>query len=175
MPTPEVNSLELEFLFSINFSLHVPTAVYEKYVAELCNHMTASCAEAAALAAAASGREATSPPSPHGVVPVAAACDCAKAPRIAYTGESCMEGRGAGLVVARPHVHHACRYPAHPMGRRSMMRPWNPNSTPVQRKSCAFQACARSWALGALRCSAQRHQLAVRSTLVMAAPAQRRV
>jgi len=30
VPTNEVNSLELEFLFSINFSLHVPTPVFEK-------------------------------------------------------------------------------------------------------------------------------------------------
>jgi hypothetical protein len=35
VPTNEVNSLELEFLFSINFSLHVPTDVYEKYYGEL--------------------------------------------------------------------------------------------------------------------------------------------
>jgi Cyclin len=35
VPTTEVNSLELEFLFSINFSLHVPTDVYEKYYGEL--------------------------------------------------------------------------------------------------------------------------------------------
>lgn len=39
MPTHEVNSLELEFLFSINFALHVPTDVYERYYAELANHM----------------------------------------------------------------------------------------------------------------------------------------
>lgn len=35
----QVNALELEFLFSINFSLHVPTDVYERYYAELANHM----------------------------------------------------------------------------------------------------------------------------------------
>lgn len=35
VPTSEVNALELEFLFSINFSLHVPTDVYEKYYGEL--------------------------------------------------------------------------------------------------------------------------------------------
>lgn len=39
VPTGEVNSLELEFLFSINFSLHVPTEVFEKYYSELANHM----------------------------------------------------------------------------------------------------------------------------------------
>jgi len=39
VPTHEVNSLELEFLFSINFALHVPTDVYERYYAELANHM----------------------------------------------------------------------------------------------------------------------------------------
>ena len=39
MPTPELNSLELEFLFSVNFSLHVATDVFEKYVSELANHM----------------------------------------------------------------------------------------------------------------------------------------
>lgn len=39
VPTSEVNSLELEFLFCINFTLHVPTDVYEKYYSELANHM----------------------------------------------------------------------------------------------------------------------------------------
>ena len=39
VPTGEVNSLELEFLFSINFSLHVTTEVYERYYSELANHM----------------------------------------------------------------------------------------------------------------------------------------
>ena len=39
VPTPEVNNLELEFLFSVNFSLHVATDVYEKYYSELANHM----------------------------------------------------------------------------------------------------------------------------------------
>lgn len=31
VPTNEVNALELEFLFSVNFSLHVATDVFEKY------------------------------------------------------------------------------------------------------------------------------------------------
>ena len=31
VPTTEVNALELEFLFSVNFSLHVATDVFEKY------------------------------------------------------------------------------------------------------------------------------------------------
>ena len=35
VPLVEVNALELEFLFSINFSLHTPTDVFEKYYAEL--------------------------------------------------------------------------------------------------------------------------------------------
>lgn len=39
VPTPEVNNLELEFLFSVNFSLHVATDVFEKYYSELANHM----------------------------------------------------------------------------------------------------------------------------------------
>ena len=34
-----MNSLELEFLFSINFALQVPTEVYEKYNVELVNHV----------------------------------------------------------------------------------------------------------------------------------------
>lgn len=40
MPCHEMNSLELEFLFSINFSLHVPTDIYQKYNLELVNHVT---------------------------------------------------------------------------------------------------------------------------------------
>jgi hypothetical protein len=36
----EMNALELEFLFSINFALQVPTEVYEKYNVELVNHVT---------------------------------------------------------------------------------------------------------------------------------------
>lgn len=39
VPCTEINSLELEFLFSINFSLHVSTDVFEKYFAELASHM----------------------------------------------------------------------------------------------------------------------------------------
>lgn len=67
VPTSEVNALELEFLFSINFSLHVPTDVYEKYYGELGNHMGV------------------------GVPPELLAhntCNCARfAPAIAYAGE----------------------------------------------------------------------------------------
>ena len=39
VPAIEMNSLELEFLFSINFSLHVPADLYEKYNLELYNHV----------------------------------------------------------------------------------------------------------------------------------------
>ena len=39
VPGTEMNSLELEFLFSINFSLHVPADLYEKYNMELYNHV----------------------------------------------------------------------------------------------------------------------------------------
>jgi len=42
MPCAEVNSLELEFLFSIKFSLHVSTEVYGKYFEVLANHMLCS-------------------------------------------------------------------------------------------------------------------------------------
>jgi hypothetical protein len=42
MPCAEVNSLELEFLFSIKFSLHVSTEVYSKYFEVLANHMLCS-------------------------------------------------------------------------------------------------------------------------------------
>ena len=38
VPCPEMNSLELEFLFLVNFTLHVPPDVYEKYTRELSNH-----------------------------------------------------------------------------------------------------------------------------------------
>jgi hypothetical protein len=41
VPCSEMNSLELEFLFSINFSLHVPGEVYNRYRAELSAHMSA--------------------------------------------------------------------------------------------------------------------------------------
>jgi Cyclin len=40
VPTVEINALELEFLFSINFSLHVSTDVFERYFAELTAHMS---------------------------------------------------------------------------------------------------------------------------------------
>lgn len=39
VPCVEMNSLELEFLFSINFGLQVPTEVYEKYNCELVHHV----------------------------------------------------------------------------------------------------------------------------------------
>jgi len=39
VPCPEMNSLELEFLFSINFSLHVSGEVYNRYRGELAAHM----------------------------------------------------------------------------------------------------------------------------------------
>lgn len=39
VPCAEINSLELEFLFSVNFALHVAPEVYTKYEGELKNHM----------------------------------------------------------------------------------------------------------------------------------------
>eukprot|EP00164_Ancoracysta_twista_P007516 GFYU01010676.1.p1 GENE.GFYU01010676.1~~GFYU01010676.1.p1 ORF type:complete len:178 (-),score=28.89 GFYU01010676.1:209-742(-) len=38
VPTTELNSLELEFLFLINFSLHVPSDIFQKYREELHMH-----------------------------------------------------------------------------------------------------------------------------------------
>ena len=38
VPCNEMNSLEVEFLFLLNFSLHVPPETYKKYYVELCNH-----------------------------------------------------------------------------------------------------------------------------------------
>ncbi|CEO99991.1 Cyclin [Plasmodiophora brassicae] len=38
VPCHEINSLEVEFLFMINFSLFVTTGEYEQYYTELCNH-----------------------------------------------------------------------------------------------------------------------------------------
>jgi hypothetical protein len=38
LPCNEINTLELEMLFYIGFSLHVPTDVYEKYFMELAGH-----------------------------------------------------------------------------------------------------------------------------------------
>ena len=38
VPCNEINTLELEMLFYIGFSLHVPTDVYEKYFLELAGH-----------------------------------------------------------------------------------------------------------------------------------------
>lgn len=39
VPCDEMNALEMEFLFSINFSLHVNTDTYCRYFAELSSHM----------------------------------------------------------------------------------------------------------------------------------------
>ena len=39
IPTTEINSLELEFLFSINFSLHVAGEEFNQYFAELVNYV----------------------------------------------------------------------------------------------------------------------------------------
>lgn len=38
VPRAELDALELEALFAINFSLHVPTEVFEKYHSELASH-----------------------------------------------------------------------------------------------------------------------------------------
>ena len=38
VPCTEMNSLEVEFLFLINFSLHVTPDNYSRYYTELCNH-----------------------------------------------------------------------------------------------------------------------------------------
>jgi hypothetical protein len=38
VPCGEINSLEVEFLFLINFSLHVTEEVYFRYFTELANH-----------------------------------------------------------------------------------------------------------------------------------------
>eukprot|EP00300_Choanocystis_sp_HF-7_P010332 c16896_g1_i2.p1 GENE.c16896_g1_i2~~c16896_g1_i2.p1 ORF type:complete len:137 (+),score=30.39 c16896_g1_i2:53-412(+) len=38
IPTAELNTLEVEFLFMINFSLHVETDEYERYRSELKSH-----------------------------------------------------------------------------------------------------------------------------------------
>lgn len=38
VPCNEMNSLEVEFLFLINFSLHVPPETFQKYYMELRNH-----------------------------------------------------------------------------------------------------------------------------------------
>ncbi len=43
-----MNALELEFLFSVNFSLHVTTELFEKYYSELANHMGVGYARIAA-------------------------------------------------------------------------------------------------------------------------------
>lgn len=42
VPCDEMNALEMEFLFSINFSLHVNTDTYCRYFAELSSHMQPS-------------------------------------------------------------------------------------------------------------------------------------
>jgi hypothetical protein len=46
VPCPEMNSLELEFLFSINFSLHVSGEIYNRYRGELSTHMASMLPEA---------------------------------------------------------------------------------------------------------------------------------
>jgi hypothetical protein len=38
VPCKEINSLEVEFLFLVNFSLHVTEEVYYRYFSELMNH-----------------------------------------------------------------------------------------------------------------------------------------
>ena len=38
VPCNEINNLELEFLFMINFTLNVPLDVFERYKAELAVH-----------------------------------------------------------------------------------------------------------------------------------------
>ena len=38
VPCSEINSLEVEFLFLLNFSLHVSPDNYARYYSELCNH-----------------------------------------------------------------------------------------------------------------------------------------
>lgn len=67
VPCAEINSLELEFLFSINFSLHVTGDVFERYYSELANHTTTSLAQAQQTASGL-------PPDPH----MGAPCDCAR-------------------------------------------------------------------------------------------------
>lgn len=39
----EVNTLEVEFLFMINFSLYVSVDTYNQYFTELMNHMSSGC------------------------------------------------------------------------------------------------------------------------------------
>ena len=39
VPCAEINTLEIEFLFSINFSLHVMPDIYNRYHSELMNHL----------------------------------------------------------------------------------------------------------------------------------------
>jgi hypothetical protein len=41
--TEEINSLEVEFLFMINFSLHVSREIYDQYHRELTKHMMSGC------------------------------------------------------------------------------------------------------------------------------------
>ena len=92
VPTPEVNNLELEFLFSVNFSLHVATDVYEKYYSELANHMGL------------------------GVPPEASAlntCDCASVAHLmSYHGERSGSARDA--AAACPHSARPAPAPAPP-------------------------------------------------------------
>lgn len=95
MPCSEVNSLELEFLFSINFSLGVPTDVYERYYVELATHagvgvpaeMLPTSAPAGGVAPAPGGGV---PPSGSGglLTPGGASCLCCATvgPYVAGTG-----------------------------------------------------------------------------------------
>lgn len=41
--TEEINSLEVEFLFMINFSLYVSREIYDQYHRELTKHMMSGC------------------------------------------------------------------------------------------------------------------------------------
>jgi hypothetical protein len=41
--TEEINTLEVEFLFMINFSLHVTRELYDQYHRELTKHMSSGC------------------------------------------------------------------------------------------------------------------------------------
>jgi len=47
VPPVEVNSLEVEFLFMMNFTLFVTTDTYKQYYTELCNHASSSACNCA--------------------------------------------------------------------------------------------------------------------------------
>jgi hypothetical protein len=78
VPCNEVNSLELEFLFSINFSLGVPTDVYERYYVELASHAGIGVGAAAS--------------------PVTAGCDCVAAVGPCQGGPDVAEGGTMGFA-----------------------------------------------------------------------------